>query len=354
MRVMLVTDSLFAGEPGRGATTTTKAIADRLIDLGHDVRFLAPAPGLTRYKQSEVVRLNPLTKPGAQVKAALAGWKPDVVTVVTPGRLGRKTLKHAKAAHITTVALEQHAVGNTEMDYWRAKVAERADLLVVTSTWMAQRLAEAGIPARVWTPGVDTNAFAPTLRDAHLHEKWSHAKHDPRVVVGFVGRLANRHNVRRLIELSDVPGIRPIIIGDGPQQQWLRQRLPKAKFTGALHTGDLAVALASLDVLVHPGEEETCCHALREASASGVPIVAPRAGGALDVVQHLQTGLLYEPGRPGALADAVAAAVADPRRALLGVHGREVVHARDWSTAVDELLAQFPVKGLTTPRTHVA
>lgn len=354
MRVMLVTHSLFAGEPGRGATTTTKAIADRLIDLGHEVRFLAPAPGLTRYKQSEVVRLNPLTKPGRQVAESITYWNPDVVQVVSPGRLGRKALKHAKVMAIPTIAIEQHPVGDTELDYWRAKVADRADLLVVTSTWMAERLNGAGIPTRVWTPGVDTDAFAPTLRDARLHEKWSNAKHDPRVVVGFVGRLANRHDVRRLTELNDVPGIRPIIVGDGPQQQWLRQRLPKAKFTGALHTGDLAIALASLDVLVHPGERETCCHALREASASGVPIVAPGSGGALDVVRHLETGLLYEPGRPGALADSVAAAVADPQRTLLGEHGREVVSARDWPTAVDELLAMFPVKDLAAPRTHVA
>lgn len=349
---MLVTDSLFAGEPGRGATTTVKAIADRLIDLGHEVRFLAPAPGLTRYKQSEVVRLNPLTKPGTQVKRALATWRPDVVQVVTPGRLGRKALKHAKALGIPTVAIEQHPVTDGEMDHWRAKVADRADLLVVTSTWMAERLAQAGIRARVWTPGIDTNAFSPTLRDTHLHDRWS--KRGSLVVVGFAGRLANRHHVRRLVELNDVPGIRPIILGDGPQQQWLRQRLPKAKFAGALHTGDLAIALASLDLLIHPGEHETCCHVLREGAASGVPIVAPRAGGAADVVQHLQTGLLYEPGRSGALADAVAAAVADPQRTLLGAHGREVVGVRDWPTAVDELLAMLPAKDTAAARTHVA
>ncbi|BBH16622.1 GDP-mannose-dependent alpha-mannosyltransferase [Nocardioides baekrokdamisoli] len=352
MRVMLVTDSLFAGEPGRGATTTTKAIADRLIDLGHEVRFLAPAPGLTRYKQSEVVRLNPLTKPGRQVNEAITYWNPDAVLVVTPGRLGRKALKHAQVMGIPTVAIEQHAVSDSELDYWRSKVAQRSDLLVVTSNWMADRLALAGIDARVWMPGIDTDAFSPALRDEHLHHKWS--KGESLVVVGFAGRLANRHHVRRLVELNDLPGIRPIIIGDGPQQQWLRQRLPRAKFTGALHTGDMAVALASLDLFVHPGEQETCCHALREASASGVPIVAPGAGGALDVVRHLETGLLYEPGRAGALADAVAAAVADPQRALLGGHGREVVRARSWPTAVDELLAMFPVKDLATRRTNVA
>ena len=81
-----------------------------------------------------------------------------------------------------------------------------------------------------------------------------------------------------------------MLIGDGPEREWLARRLPSARFTGPLQTGDLTIALPTLDVLVHPGEHETDCHALREAAASGVPSVAPRSGGAADVVRHLETG----------------------------------------------------------------
>ena len=124
-------------------------------------------------------------------------------------------------------------------------------------------------------------------------------------MVGFVGSLEARHGVRRLAELASVPGIRPVVIGDGSLRRWLSSRLPQAKLTGALETGDLTVALASLDLLVHPGEHETCCHALREAAASGTPVVAPRSGGAPHVVRNLETGLLYDAADPHGLRRAV-------------------------------------------------
>jgi phosphatidylinositol alpha 1,6-mannosyltransferase len=113
--------------------------------------------------------------------------------------------------------------------------------------------------------------------------------------------------------------------------------MPLAKFTGALATGDLTVAVATLDLLVHPGPEETCCHALREAAASGVPVVAPRAGGARGVVRPLETGLLYDPADPHGLVRAVEAVAADRHRALMGTRARELA-TRDWRTAVDELV----------------
>ena len=129
------------------------------------------------------------------------------------------------------------------------------------------------------------------------------------------------------------------MIGAGPQQDWLQAKAPDAKLVGPLHTGDLTIALPSLDVLVHPGEHETCCHALREAAASGVPVVAPRSGGAPDVVRHLETGLLYDPRDPRDLRRAVTAVVADKHRALLGKRARELAQLRTWTDAVDELVA---------------
>jgi phosphatidylinositol alpha 1,6-mannosyltransferase len=158
-------------------------------------------------------------------------------------------------------------------------------------------------------------------------------------VVGYVGGLRNRHDVRRLAELARVPGIRPVIVGDGPQRDWLEQRLPRAKFTGRLGTGDLAAVLPTLDLLVHPGTRETCCHALREAAAAGVPVVAPRSGGAPEVVRHLETGLLYDPAHQSGFRQAVEALATDRHRHLLGARAREL-STRSWADAVDELVRQ--------------
>lgn len=337
MRIALVTETFFPAVDG--TTTTVKAVADRLIDTGHDVRIIAPGPGLASYRRSTVVRLRPLDKPGGQVRDALASYRPDLVHVTSPGTVGRKALKHAGRTGIPSVVVQQAPVPELTADYWRAKVADRADRVLVTAAWMVDRIAALGVEAALWEPGVDTAAFTPALRDPWLSGSWSRArsKQGPLVTVGYVGGLHRRHGVRRLPELNAVAGIRPVVVGDGPEREWLRTRMPRARLTGTLETGDLAVALATLDVLVHPGTEETCCHVLREAAASGVPVVAPRAGGARDVVRPLETGLLYDPEAPYALVQAVEAVAADRRRALLGARARELA-TRDWPTAVDELV----------------
>ncbi|WP_203336921.1 glycosyltransferase [Nocardioides limicola] len=341
MRVTVVTESFYPAVDG--ATTTAKAILDRLIDTGHEVSLIAPGPGLACYRNSSVARVRSLDRPGAQVRAALAARNPELVIVLSPGTVGRKALKHASRAGATTLTVQQAPLRDLTPAYWQAKVVDRSDLMLTTCDWMRAEVARLGVAAPVWAPGVDPVAFAPSVRDERLHDSWAKARsaQGPRVVVGFVGSLHKSHGVRRLVEAAAVPGSRLVIIGDGPQRSWLDDRLPGAKFTGALGTGDLAVAMASMDLLVHPGETLTCAHALREAAASGLPVVAADAGGARDVVRHQQTGLLFDPDRTGDLFTAVSSVVADPRRGLLGERGRELISTRTWASAVDELMVRY-------------
>ncbi len=327
MRITLVTETFFPAVDG--TTTTVKAIADRLVDTGHAVQLVAPGPGLTTYRGCPVARVRLLDRPGAQVREAMELFRPDVVHVTSPRKVGRRALMHAARLGVPAVVVEQSMALDDANDR----------RMLVTSRWMVERVAALGGEARLWAPGVDTAAFTPALRDTWLHDRWSRARSlpEPLVVVGYVGSLRNRHEVRRLAELGEVPGIRPVVVGDGPQRDWLRTRLPGAKFTGTLSTGELAAVLPSFDLLVHPGTRETCCHALREAAAAGVPVVAPRSGGTVDVVRHLETGLLYEPDRRHALRDAVHALAADRSRGLLGECGR-ALSTRLWTDAVDELV----------------
>lgn len=340
MRIVLATETFY---PAVDSTTTTlKASVDRLVDLGHAVRIVAPGPGLTSYRGCDVVRVRPLEPTGAQVRDAIESFEADVVQVHSPRNVGRKALKHAARLGVPTLAVEQSAVLDLAADYWRAKIAERADRVLVTSPWMVERAAELGVTAHLWEPDVDTRAFNPTLRDPWLHASWSKAKsrEGGRVVVGYVGGLHKPAGVRRLADLAKVPGTRLVVIGDGPEREWLARRVPSARFTGPLSIGDLTVAVPTLDVLVHPGEHETDCHALREAAASGVPVVAPRAGGARSVVSHLETGVLYDASDPRDLVRAVASVAADPHRSLMGAAARTRVAARTWTDAVDELVAE--------------
>ena len=225
MRIALVTESFF---PAVGGTdVTVKVVTDRLVDSGHEVVLIAPGAGACDVPTQPRGAGPAAREAGGQVRDALTDLAPDLVLVTSPGTVGRKALKYARRLGIATLVIEQSPVLDLTSDYWRAKVADRADTLLVTSRWMVERVAGFGADAGLWTPGVDTSAYAPQLRDPWLHARWSRARSrgGPLVVVGIAG-VRSRQDVRRLADVAAVPGIRPVAVGDVPQLERLRARLP--------------------------------------------------------------------------------------------------------------------------------
>jgi phosphatidylinositol alpha 1,6-mannosyltransferase len=201
-------------------------------------------------------------------------------------------------------------------------------------------LAAHGIaPVEVWARGVDADRFHPRHRSPALRRRLAPGGE---VLVGYVGRLAPEKRVERLGVLAGLPGCRVVVVGDGPLRRQLAARLPQATFLGLLRGQELSTVLASLDVFVHTGSHETFCQAVQEALAAGLPVVAPAAGGPLDLVSHGQTGHLWQPDRPGELRAAVAALVASPRlRASMGARARASVAGRTWEAVGDQLLGHY-------------
>ncbi|MET7442858.1 glycosyltransferase, partial [Streptomyces sp. NPDC005568] len=116
---------------------------------------------------------------------------------------------------------------------------------------------------------------------------------------------------------------------------------------------DLARIFASLDAFVHTGPFETFCQTVQEAMASAVPVVAPAAGGPLDLVAHGRTGLLVPPRDPAAVRDAVWSLAADPAlRAAYGAAGRDAVKTRTWAAVGDQLIGHYT--DVLSTRTAVA
>jgi phosphatidylinositol alpha 1,6-mannosyltransferase len=187
---------------------------------------------------------------------------------------------------------------------------------------------------------VTLELFGPDRRDPALHTAWlGPGARGDEVVVGYVGRLAPEKQVRRLREVADLPGVRLVVVGDGPERPWLERHLPDAVFTGMLGGDELARAFATLDLFVHTGEAETFCQTVQEAQASGVPVVAAAAGGPLDLVQHGHTGLLYDVTDPGSLRRTVAGLVADRSlRARLAARAGADVSGRSWAAVVQQLV----------------
>ena len=77
-------------------------------------------------------------------------------------------------------------------------------------------------------------------------------------------------------------------------------------FTGWLAPGEIPSFVAGLDVAVHASTgPEPFGLVIAEAMAAGTPLVAPRIGSPLELVEHGVDGLLYEAGNPAALAIAI-------------------------------------------------
>jgi phosphatidylinositol alpha 1,6-mannosyltransferase len=374
LRVAIVTESFFPQI--NGVTNSVRHVVDHLLEHGHTPLVVAPAPGLADYRGVPVVRTRsiappmyksfPIGLPDQAVEKALAGFRPDVVHLASPISLGAAGLRAARRLGVPSVAVYQTDIpgflrqyglpGEASIARWVARVHRRADRTLVPSSAAHAKLHALGVPnLHRWGRGVDLDLFGPANRSAALHDRWARGRRGTgdRVVVGYVGRLAPEKQVRRLREIADLPGVRLVVVGDGPEKEWLRRNLPGAVFTGMLSGLDLARAHASLDVFVHTGERETFCQTIQEAQASGVPVVAPAAGGPIDLVEPGRTGLLYDPSDPTTLRSAVEQLAGDPvQRGHLATGGLRRVARLDWDHVVGELVDRHyrEVLGATSER----
>ncbi len=134
-----------------------------------------------------------------------------------------------------------------------------------------------------WTRGVDTDLFRP--RDVRLFGS-------DQPVFLYVGRVSKEKNLEAFLD-ADLPGVKAVV-GGGPHLAALRQRYPRAVFTGPKEGAELAAHYASADVFVFPSRTDTFGLVLLEAMACGVPVAAYPVTGPLDVVTQGVSGVLDE------------------------------------------------------------
>jgi glycosyltransferase involved in cell wall biosynthesis len=120
-----------------------------------------------------------------------------------------------------------------------------------------------------------------------------------------VSRMVPQKRLHVLIESFRDLDERLLIVGSGPWLARLRARAPSnVRFTGWVDDSTLRELLRSSLALVCPSVEDFGI-AMAEAQACGVPVIAPRAGGARDIVDDPATGLLLDRADARSLATAV-------------------------------------------------
>ena len=350
MRVAIVAEC-FLPEVN-GVTNSVLRVIEHLERCGHQCLVIAPGPGPASYRSAHVERVAgfslPLYRslsigvPGRRTVRILRSFDPDVVHLAAPAVLGAAGARAARLLAVPAVAICQTDIAGFARRYglrsagpaiwaWLRWVHQQTELTLAPSTLAAWELRSHGIsPVTLWARGVDLDRFSPAHGSAQWH---SGVAPSGDVVVGYVGRLAKEKQVHLLARLQHVPGCRLVVVGDGPARTSLERAMPWATFLGHLNGEELSQALASIDVFVHTGADETFCQSLQEALASGVPVVAPASGGPLDLVRHGENGWLYPPGKPELLASAVGALVATPlRRQAMANRARASVSRRTWET----------------------
>ncbi|OBB26031.1 alpha-mannosyltransferase [Mycolicibacterium peregrinum] len=369
MRVAIVAESFLPNV--NGVTNSVLRVIEHLRRTGHEVLVIAPDTPRGQPPADRVhdgVRVHrvpsrmfpkvtslPLGVPRPRMVNVLRGFDPDVVHLASPALLGWGGVHAARYLGVPSVAVFQTDVAGFAESYgvgvlsraswaWTRRLHSKADRTLAPSTSAMENLEAHGIP-RVfkWGRGVDITGFAPSARDEQLRASWS-AEGKP--VVGFVGRLAPEKHVERLAALAGRDDLQLVVVGDGVDRAKLESVLPSAVFTGELHGAELAAAYASMDVFVHPGEHETFCQAVQEAMASGLPVIAPDAGGPRDLVAPYRTGLLlpvdeFESALPASVEHLIA------ERSRYSVAARRSVLTRTWPAVCDELIGHYEaVQGL--------
>jgi phosphatidylinositol alpha 1,6-mannosyltransferase len=365
VRIAYVTESF--PPDVNGVAHTAVRVAEHLLSRGHQPLVIAPEPASgvplpDRGYDFPIARVPsvgiPVYRgfrvglPGSRVMEALASHNADLVHLAGPFVLGARACSAALKLQVPMVAvyatdLPAYArayhtgpAGQRLAWWWLRKIHNAVDRTLAPCTASAADLREHGIErVAVWARGVDCKRFDPAKRSAELRAQLAPGGE---LLVGYVGRLASEKRVDLLARVGALPGVRLVIVGTGPAEAAIRRAVPTALFLGQ-HTGEeLARIYASLDVFVHAGPHDTFGQTLQEAAASGLPVVAPAAGGPLDLVRDGTTGFLVAPGSAAALADAVATLDANPElRAAQGTAGRQMVLGRTWPVMCDELIGHY-------------
>jgi glycosyltransferase involved in cell wall biosynthesis len=211
---------------------------------------------------------------------------------------------------------EPHVVRSAMTALTRA-FANRADVVIVPTVAMLQRLRAIGVRARIEVipSAIDVGRFAAGRRTVAARAALG-ARGGERVAL-CVSRIAKEKRLALAVDaLAHARDLRLAIVGDGPERAMLEQRAAelgvreRVRFLGALEPAALPDLYASSDAFVFPSASETQGLVLAEAMAAGLPVVAAEDAVNREVLGGC--GRLAAPD-PAALAAALELAVELPR-----------------------------------------
>ncbi|HEU0045048.1 glycosyltransferase family 1 protein [Sphingomonas sp.] len=354
-----------------GPTQALNLLVGHLLAQGTAVRVYAPTAATPAFRHNgDLVSVPSFALPGERgeyrlalglpgaIRRDLAAFAPNIVHLSAPDPLGHRALSWARRRGLPAVA-SLHTRFETYLRYYRAGMLEpllvavqkrfynRVDRVMPPAESMAAVIRGWGVttPVTIWSRGIDHDRFTPARRD--LAWRRGLGIGDDEVAVGFLGRVVKEKGldvfaqVMAALRDGGVPA-RTLVVGEGPARDWFAGQVPDAVFAGFQSGDDLGRAVASMDLFFNPSVTETFGNVTLEAMAAGVPVVAARATGAVDLVEPGVTGFLVPPRDCDAYADAIARIVAEPDlRRSMGQAGHRKAAAFRWDTANQAVLDTY-------------
>lgn len=287
---------------------------------------------------------------------ALVELQPDVIEAGDPYRLAWAAVDAGQALGVPVVGFYHSdmprvvgkacgAAAERLAEAYTRRLYSRFDLVLAPSVCMVQRLRELGL-SRVERQalGVDSRVFHPQRRSQGWRLRLGAGPRDRLLL--FVGRFAAEKNLPVLYTMLDRLGSGHILVlvgnGTPPPAHPAVRLVPFIS-----DPARLAGLIASCDLFVHAGDQETFGLAPLEAMACGLPVVAARAGGLAELVDD-SVGCAVPAPDPATLAAGMAEAVkrlcADGLQPLREA-ARSRAEAYDWERILPGIAARYAALG---------
>ena len=400
MRIAFVTE---VWHPSiNGVVTRLSVTVDELLGAGHEVLIVTPklgdAAGPVEGTGSHTRRgLTVRTVPSFRIKFVYGGqpwglplpvvskhlreFRPDLVHVINPFMIGiagviasrrhRWPLVASFHTDIAAYARFYHLGWIRPIIWLLIRLLHNAAALnLVTSSYSARLLASHGIGRiKLWRRGVDLELFRPrqqvsaesadsaeppgssgspgssaSLHSSHPQNPGAETTPVEEVHTAlYVGRLAYEKGLHRLLPLAKDPGIRVVMVGDGPDHDRLEKEFEGTGtvFTGSLTGEDLSQTYADADVFVFASTTETLGLVILEALASGVPVVAAESPASHELLASSPAARLFPADHSDAAPGLVREILASAPRDSLSAAARAEAEGWSWALATEELLGYY-------------
>jgi alpha-1,6-mannosyltransferase len=336
----------FYSPSGGGVRTYVDAKLKAAARFGHEMIVIAPG------EKHEVVRRGPgaifVTIPSPRLPVdrryryfddeqmlhrVLDAWQPDHVEASSPWSSATMVGRWQGAA---TRSLVMHSdplaayayrwlggIAPTEtIDrwfgwFWRhlRGLGRMFDVVVCANSQLSDRLRRGGVENSETVPmGVEDKLFSPALRSPEIRAAAlrSLGLEESAVLLLGIGRFSSEKRwdmvLRAVGECAKRREVGMLLIGDGNKRQQLEllgDRLPTVAVLPKLtDRAELARLMASADALVHGCEAETFCMVAAEAHASGIPLIVPSRGAAMDQIVP-GAGIVYRAANEQSLERAI-------------------------------------------------